>query len=301
MSAYTKFLLLFVATTFVAFSTTFTFLPEKPGPVQQTPEFENNVYVPCNPGDPGCVQGDTGLFGIYGAQLTTPGMGNPNWGLQIEFNYPRCNPGSTGCSNQGTILPGSVIPPGQWTDGSFNSIADFLIHWNNQDYGVVLAPHIQAGNPVATYVGGNLYTAPNVQFDETYAGVDNLFGGPGVLPKGQGERSDQPVWLSPGGALAGAGTVSVALGDTSGNGFPVAYTVTDTFSAPAGFLGTGPFTAFVSSYTCANGDAGGEGGVGPGVPEPATFVLVAPALALFCTARRWTRLSHSGRVRVYRS
>jgi hypothetical protein len=289
MSRATKLLLLFVVVTFVAFANTISFSPIKPGPVQQTPEFENNVYLPCAPADPGCVQGDVNLFGIYGAQLTQPGMGSANFTLTIELNYPRCNPGSPGCTNQGTIAPGSIIPPGQWTDQSFNSIADFLIHWNNQDYAVVLAPHIQAGNPVGAYAAGNLYQAPNTQFDETYAGVDNLFGGPGVLPKGGGERSDQPVWLSPGGALLGPGTVSVALGDTTGHGFPVAYTITDVFSAPAGFLSSGDVTVFMSSYTCANGDVGGTGtfvGGGGGVPEPGTFVLVAPALALFLFRRR---------------
>jgi hypothetical protein len=285
MSASTKLLFLFVATTFVAFATTFSFLPEKPGPVQQTSEFENNVYIPCNVGDIGCVQGDAGMFGMYGAQLTSPGMGSSNWTLQIETNYPRCqtSPLAAGCTLQGTIAPGSVIPPGQWPgDQQFYSIADFLIHWNNQDYAVVLAPHIQAGNPVANYLAGNLYQAPNTQFDETYAGVDNLFGGPGVLPKGQGERSDQPVWLSPGGSLLGAGTVSVVLG---GNGTPAMYTITDSFSAPAGFLSTGAFSVFGSSYVCANGDVGGIGDAG-GVPEPGTFVLVAPALALFWFGRR---------------
>jgi hypothetical protein len=285
VSPSSKLSFLFVATTFVASANTLSFSPIKPDPtIMPTPEFENNVYLPCAPADIGCVQGDVNSFGIYGAQLTLPGMGSANFTLTIELNYPRCNPGSQGCTNQGTIAPGSIIPPGQWTDQSFNSIADFLIHWNNQDYAVVLAPHIQAGNPVGAYVGGNLYQAPNTQFDETYAGVDNLFGGPGVLPKGQGERSDQPVWLSPGGAQIGAGTVSVALGDTTGHGFPVAYTITDVFSAPAGFLSSGAVTVFMSSYTCANGDVGGGGG--GVVPEPGTFVLVAPALALFWFGRR---------------
>ena len=199
-------------------------------------------------------------------------------------------------------MPGSVIPPGQWGgDQQFYSISDFLIHWNdnNQDYGVVLAPHIQAGvSDGSTYAtgGGNgspgsLYQAPNIPFDEVYAGMDNSFKAPGVLPGAQGERSNQPVWLAPGGALLGAGTVSVAV---TGDGITTPmYTITDLFSAPAGFLATGDVTVFASSYVCANGIVVGTGTFASpnmgGVPEPGTFVLVAPALVLFWFGRRLIR------------
>jgi len=270
----------------MAFATTVSF-----GPSHATgfvgPEFEDNTYTPCNVGDIGCVQGDASAFALYGVQLTSPSSGNI-WTLTIELNYAMCKPGTSGCSLSGTIIPGSVIPPGQWSDGSYNSISDFLINWNNQDYAVVLAPHIQAGSSVASYVAGNLYQAPNTQFDEVYSGIPNDFGAPGVLT-GSPER-DLPVWIAAGGALLGAGTVSVALG---GNGTPAMYTITDQFSAPDGFLATGDFTAIASTYPCANGIGAGTGsfagGNMGGVPEPGTFVLVAPALVLFWFGRRLFR------------
>jgi len=202
---------------------------------------------------------------LYGVQLTSPSSGNI-WTLTIELNYAMCKPGTSGCSLSGTIIPGSVIPPGQWSDGSYNSISDFLINWNNQDYAVVLAPHIQAGSSVASYVAGNLYQAPNTQFDEVYSGIPNDFGAPGVLT-GSPER-DLPVWIAAGGALLGAGTVSVALG---GNGTPAMYTITDQFSAPDGFLATGDFTAIASTYLARMGlepaPAASLGGIWVGYPS----------------------------------
>jgi hypothetical protein len=101
--------------------------------------------------------------------------------------------------------------------------------------------------------------------------------GAGVSPRGAHD-----VLIDPGGALLGVGFLS---GAKTGNGTTSAlYTITDEFSAPANFLATGEFGIDVSSYVCANGyivGTGNNGGNPPPVPEPGTFLLVAPALLLF--------------------
>lgn len=269
-----KFLLLFVATALLACASSISFV----GP--------NNPITGllCNPTDPGCIFGDPALYAIYGAQLTQPtGVGQP-WVLTIETNFPPCNPGTPGCTLQHTIAPGNVIPPAPYgAFGPIFSISDFLIHWNNTDYGIVLAQHVSNGTTVDNYVAGNLYQAPNTQPDEVLAG--SLIAG---LPPA---RANEPVWLAPGGNFLGAGTVSVALG---GNGTPASYTITDQFFAPAGFLSTGNFSITDSSYVCANGillsTGTFAGGAGGGVPEPSTFLLTLPVLLLFLAFRsRLTR------------
>jgi hypothetical protein len=197
-------------------------------------------------------------------QLTQPSGGNPNWTLTIETNYP-------------TTISGNVIPPAQWgVDGQFYSTSDFLISWQGIDYGIVLAQHIKAGNPVDTYLPGSLYQAPNIPFDLVLSGDPNDLGAPGVLPSAP--RRDSPVWLSPGGSLLGLGTVTVVSG---GNGTPAQYTITDQFSAPADFLSTGSFQIEAASWVCFNGVIVGTGSfVNAAVPEPGTFALSLLALTL---------------------
>ena len=87
------------------------------------------------------------------------------------------------------------------------------------------------------------------------------------------------VLLDAGGSLAGNGSLS---GAETGNGVTTGlYTLTDDFSAPPGFLSTGEFGIQISSYVCANGYITGTGSFpGEPVPEPGTFLLLAPALIM---------------------
>jgi hypothetical protein len=268
MSVSLKLPALFAVTALLSFATTSINIP---GPT--TP-----AGVPCLATDPTCVKGDPALYAIYGVQLTQNTA--TNWTLNIETNYP-------------AKITGNTIPNAQWgVDLQFYSISDFLIHWNGQDYGVVLSPHIKAGNTVDSYVGGNLYQAPNTQFDLVLSGTNNTIPlAPGVIP--QSPRPDGPVWLAPGGTQLGTGTVTVAQG---GNGTPAAYTITDQFTAPVNFLSAGDFQITASSWVCFNGvivgggTGGTAGGTGGQVPEPGTFLLSLPVLLLFARRLRQKRI-----------
>lgn len=269
MTTRASLLLLFIVTAFISSASTITFM----GPT--TPS-----GAPCDPSGPQCVNGAN--YEVYGVQLSQPTTPNGDWTLTIEENYP---------NNPTPLVAGNVIPPEESISGALYSTADFLINWNGTDYGVVLAPHVEAGASVDNYQAGNLYQAPNTQFDTVLSGQQPP-NPPGVLDMGS-THPGQPVWLSPGGTLLGTGTVSVALG---GNGTPAQYTVTDVFSAPADFLATGSFTITADSFVCANGlvegtgsfsaGGGGSSGGGSNVPEPGSFLLAFPALLLGYCARR---------------
>jgi len=231
--------------------------------------------APCAASDPACVIGGAS-FVLYGVQITQPSGANPFWTLTLETNYP-------------ALITGNVIPPAQWgVDLLSYSIADFMIHSNGVDYAIVLGQHIKAGVAVDSYVAGNLYQAPNVNPDFVPSGTNTtLFGTTGILP--DSSRPNFPIWLAPGGTQVGAGTITVVQG---GNGTPAQYTITDTFSAPAGFLDTGDFSISASSWACANGlivgtgtFVGGESGQG-GVPEPSTLLLFPTAFLLSVLLRR---------------
>ncbi len=225
--------------------------------------------VPCSVSDPQCVIGGQ-PYAIYGAQLTTPSAGNPLWTLTIETNYP-------------AAITGNVIPPAQWgVDLQDYSIADVLISWQGHDYGIVLAQHIKAGNPVDSYVAGNLYLAPNVSPDFVPSGTNNTLGVPGILP--DSSRPNAPIWLAAGGTLLGTGTITVV---NNGNGTPAQYTITDTFSAPADFLGADTFSIMLSSQACANGLIVATGSI----PEPSTLFLFPAGLLLLSVLARKSRRS----------
>ena len=232
--------------------------------------------TPCSVADPQCVIG--GLpYAIFGAQLTQPTGSSNLWALTIETNYP-------------TLISGNIIPPAQWgVDLLDYSIGDFMIHWNGNDYALVLAQHIKASNPVDNYAAGNLYQAPNVSPDFVPSGTNTtLFGTAGILPGSS--RPNAPVWLAAGGTLIGNGTITVA---NNGSGTPAQYTITDTFTAFPGFLSTGDFSVSIASQSCANGMIVGGGGNfvgGSSVPEPSTIYLFPAALELVLLARiSWVR------------
>ncbi len=212
------------------------------------------------------VLGDPLKFDVFKLTLTQPTVSNPNFVMTFETNY-------------GATISGSNIPPFLWdVDNKLYSIADFLINWNGQNYGLILSQHIAGGVAFDSYTQGQLIKSPNQQFDLVKSG-DVLPGTP---------RPQLPVWVAAGGTQVGSGTV---VGAVTGNGVTTGkYTITAEFSAPAGFLGTGSFNLQASNYVCDNGIILGtgtfEGGGGGDIPEPATLFLFVPALALF-GGRAW--------------
>lgn len=259
-----KLILVVLAAPWIAFGTT---VIDFPGPTTPT-------GVPCSAADPSCVLGGA-PFAIYDVQLAAPMGGGTQWTLTIQTNYP-------------VAIVGNTIPTVQWgVDGQFYSTSDFLIHWNGQDYGIVLAEHILAGSPVDSYVAGNLYQAPNIPFDIVLSGNPNSGGGPGVLPSSP--RPNGPVWLAPGGNLLGAGVLTITAG---GSGTPAQYTITDVFTAPAGFLASGDFQIEASSWVCFNGVIVGTGNFTTQIPEPGTLpllVLILPAMGMWYFLERRRR------------
>jgi hypothetical protein len=198
------------------------------------------------------VIGDPLSFKIFGAQLTQPTLGNSDWVLTIETNY-------------GVTLPGSpnVIPDYTYNQIEYG-IGDFLIAWNGNDYGIVLSPH-------DSYTAGSLYSVSGFQTSGQVMGIDS-------------PRPSYPVLIAAGGTSLGSGSLSAAQ---TGNGTSAAlYTITDDFSAPANFLGTGDFTIDMSSYVCANGFLTGTTSF---VPEPGSFLLILPFLFALPLIRRFGR------------
>jgi len=194
------------------------------------------------------IIGDPYYYDIFGVQLTQPTGSNSDWVVTIETNYPETIPGSP-----------DVVPPYSY-NGTLYGMGDLLFTWNGNDYGIVLSPH-------NGYAAGDLYEASGFQTSGQVMGIANS------------PRPEVPVLLDAGGSLAGNGSLS---GAETGNGVTTGlYTLTDDFSAPPGFLSTGEFGVQVSSYVCANGYITGTGSFpGEPVPEPGTFMLLAPALVM---------------------
>lgn len=206
------------------------------------------------------IIGDPLSFKIFGAQLTQPTLGNPDWVLTVETNY-------------GVTLPGSpnVIPDYTYNQIEYG-IGDFLIAWNGNDYGIVLSPH-------DSYTAGSLYSVSGFQTSGQVMGIDS-------------PRPSYPVLIAAGGTSLGAGSLSAAQ---TGNGVSAAlYTITDDFSAPADFLSTGNVTVDMSSYVCANGFLTGTENF-DGVPEPGTFLLILPILFALPLIRRIAERARSFR------
>jgi hypothetical protein len=210
---------------------------------------------PFGPAAP--IIGSPLIFGIQSATITEP-TGGGDFLLTIETNY-------------GAAIPGSPdVIPSYLVGGVPYEIGDFLINWEGNSYAIVLTNH-------DAYTAGNLYEASGFQLSGT------------VLPLSP--RPLYPVWLDGGGTQAGAGILTGAqTGDGTDSAF---YTITDSFSAPAGFLANGEFTVDFSSAICANGFLTGTGDFGildnPGVPEPGTLFLLMPALVALPFLRRRKR------------
>ena len=225
------------------------------------------------PADPSCIFGDPLQFKVFGAVLSSPTVSDPNWELSIQTNYITTIAGS----GAGTVSPGTFDFAGSpFTQGSHGlfSIGDFLITWDGNQYGVAMSPHdgLQVGS---LYQVPSFLTAADVMNDPL---TGQLIAPTGPVLPYAAHRSDIPVWLGPGGTVLGGGTLS---GAKTGDGVNAAlFTLTDSFSAPAGFLGDGNFSIDFSSFVCANGFL-----IDDTVPEPATFGLFGAAI-LFLGVRR---------------
>jgi hypothetical protein len=204
------------------------------------------------------IIGQATEFEIFQVELTLPTIGDPDYILSVETNYPA------------PIQPGTpaVIPPVLFM-GGYYSMSDFLITWNGGYYGVVLGAHDD-------YVAGDLYQAAGFQTSYQVLGLLNS------------SLRDDPVLLDSGGSPAGYGSVGVSVtGDGVTTGM---YTIVDKFTAPPGFLMNGEFDIIMSSFVCANGLIIGSDDA---VPEPGTLFECIPALLLigYGLARRAGRTS----------
>jgi hypothetical protein len=218
----------------------------------------------CDPQTEGnCVIGDPLEFNISSASLTSPDIVGDNWKLEIQTNY-------------GTPLPGgSVVIPTFAYEGKQFGMADFMIEWGGNFYGVILSAH-------DGYTAGNLYKADGFQTSGQVMGAAGVINIP---------RPNLFALLNPNGQLQGAGVIT-ALANPGADGVTQAlYEVSVEFAAPVGFLGSGTFTIYASSYVCDNGYITGDGDAFPPgedeppseIPEPPTSTLAIPlcvALAL---------------------
>lgn len=260
LSLQKKFLFLLAATSLVSTAATLTWV----GPSQP----RSDVPIPCAP-DADCIIGSVPIFKVFGAQLSQPTAGDPNWTLKIQTNY-------------GVPIPGNpdVVPAyldseiGSLTPGAAFSMGDFMIRWNNAFYAIVMHPH-------DGYQAGSLYKSSSSVAEFSYLTSGQVLGAGGAINI---PNAPHYVKLAPGAALAGAGTLSGSSLGGDGKSAPK-YEIVAKFSAPGNFLSSGQFMIDFSSYDCANGVLMGYGdfatsGGGGDVPEPGTLALFIPALAL---------------------
>jgi hypothetical protein len=257
MSGFKTSLVLFAATALTSFGTTLSF------PSSQ---------------DPSRINGGAAGYEVFGVTLSQPTSTNPDWVLTIDMNY-------AGEVSGNTFEPFSV-------GGIPYTVGDFLIEQtvNNitTDYGIALSNHLN-GTDGSNYTPGDLYQVipPNPRVALSGYGFQTSTALLGTSP-GEGAF---PTWLAPGGTNIGNGTLTITDTGTGPDPTPYMYTVTDTFSAPAGFLGTNdPFTIYITSAICANGVLTGTGSYPPppSVPEPGTAAMMVSGLLLlgFAGSRR---------------
>jgi len=248
----------------------------------QTPVFATTIVfngpqdrngLNCDPATDGhCVIGAREEFQMFSAALTSPTVPGGQWNLKIETNYGVALPGSGG----------DVIPSFLYGRGTF-AMCDFMITWNNIDYGIVMHAH-------DGYTPGYLYQ------------VNDGFQTSGQVMSAQGEDSPRPemaVLIAAGGSLRGVGTLT-ATANPGANGLTQAlYEVQVAFSAPSNFLSSGLFTVRACSYECANGYILGNGkfdnpvptGQDSGVPEPSTLVMMLAGIGALGAAKLRKRVS----------
>jgi len=212
----------------------------------------------CTPGvTPDCVIGNPLDFNIFSVSLTSPATAADKWHLEILTNY-------------GTTLPGgsAVVPTYAYENKQFG-MADFMIQWGSEFYGVVLTAH-------DGYAAGNLYKASGFQTSGQVMGAQGVINIP---------RPNLPALLKAGGTLAGAGTIAASAIPGSNGVTQALYKVSVDFAAPINFLGSGTVTIYAASYVCDNGFITGTsspfptGHDIPPVPEPPTWTLAIPAVA----------------------
>ncbi len=253
MSVLQRFLLLTAATAVTSFASTISFGPGLP-----------------NTTSPSTIIGSPLDYKVFGVQLSQPTMSDPDWQLTIETNYgfndlPEGGGQPTNIPNGATSIPTFSV------GGVPYNIGDFLITQGINDYGVLLFPH-------DTYTPsevGSLFQVTGFQLTQD------------LLPT-SARHDNIPVEIAPGGTdlSPSGGTLTVTVNpDTAAvvAGTEALYTITVNFSAPTGFLDETPFTVDFSSAICANDYLIGTGQfppVGPIVPEPGTWVLMASGLLL---------------------
>ena len=320
-------LLLFLSIGSVAFASTVSYAffgPEQPVPNTGPSDFKGN---PCDPNVAGCIfnaslpkefipfsailtgdptgtqwtltiqtnspnayidaqnHGGTPIPAIFGdglIQWGTDQNGEPiNWGVAIGSSQPDPN----------TTLPSQITTAGALYKVNFNSGQNTVKYTYDSAIGSQPEMYLVAGAGNGPYVPGQT-------------------GGPFGLNL-SGSRVNVPVWINPNDmtAISTSGnslniqqqlcgsTVHTAPGvfSTPDAGDPNCgagtlyslYTITDTFTAPVGFLSSGVFSFEFSSFICDNGLIIGSQ---TAVPEPRsiTFVLIG-AMLMACRVRRWRK------------
>jgi hypothetical protein len=198
-----------------------------------------------------CIIGLRQEFQMFSAAITSPNVPNGIWDLTLQTNYPAALPG-----------PGNQVIPNVAYGQAFFAMCDFMNQWNGNDYGIVLHAH-------DGYTPGNLYQVSGFQTS-------------GAVMGAQGETSPRPSLpslINAGGNQIGTGILSASANAGADGLTQALYKVEVSFTAPANFLSSGPFTIYACSYVCDNGFITGTGeplipGNDVSTPEPATWSLV---------------------------
>ncbi|MGD1096949.1 MAG: hypothetical protein ABSB35_33775 [Bryobacteraceae bacterium] len=243
-----------------------------------------------NPAD---IPGGAAPYQVFSATLSQPTSPGGLWTLTIDMNY-----GGPVVGNEFEDYTG----PGGFVYGPGDFLIEQTVGTVTTDYGIPLGDHADpvTGTPTGTYVPGNLYKIGGTGSFTTGEGF--LTSGP-TLGNNAGSvfplDTDTPdagfyTWLANGGTQIAAGNLTITDTGTGPDPTLYMYTVTDTFNASAGFLGTDdPFTVYLTSAICANGTLTGTGSFPPPstVPEPRSLTLSASALMLlgFAAFRRRSR------------
>jgi hypothetical protein len=214
------------------------------------------------------IIGDPIDYKLFSVLLDVPNSGAYTLTVQTNYGF-----------NEGVVMPvpgnPSLIPPFAYGSQSFG-MSDFLMTWNNRNYGLVLSPH--DGYSIGLY---QLCFSCNFETSGEVMGI-------GVSP-----RPNYNVYIAPGstGVTPNStliGNVSSLVVGKTGNGTTSAmYTIVETFNAPAGFLQNSPFGIEFSSYVCANSYVSGDSD-GSAVPEAGTMLLTGSVL-LWIGSRRMRR------------
>jgi len=306
-----------------ASSVTYSFFgPEQPVPNTGPSDFKGN---PCDPSTAGCIFNASvpKEFVPFSAILTGDPTGT-TWTLTIQTNSPNSyvDAQNHGATPIPAIFGDALI---QWgTDPNGEPVNwGVAIGSSESDPNTTLPSQITSAGALYQ-VNKNFNNTVKYTYDSAIGSQPEMYlvagAGNGPYVPGQtggpfglnlsGSRVNEPVWINPNDmtAVSSSGnsltitpqlcgsTVQTAPGvfSTPDAGDPNCgasalyslYTITDTFTAPVGFLSSGVFSFEFSSFICDNGLIIGS----QVVPEPRSisFLLIG-AMLLAGGVRRWRK------------